>query len=67
MTLTKNEQYLISHAVYLTEGFMDFENNDDEQFKQRYGFSKEEADEARDSLRKKLKPATLELKAKLGY
>lgn len=56
VTLTEKESLFLYHAAWLSEGFLDFENNNDEEFKNRYGFTKEDANKLEVSLRKKLKP-----------
>lgn len=62
--LTKKEALFIYHAAWLSEGFLDFENNTDEQFKERYGITKDDVQQIEDSLKVKFKPISSELKAK---
>jgi hypothetical protein len=56
VNLTEKEALFLYHAAWLSEGFLDFENNTELQFEARYGFTKEDADKMEASLRIKLKP-----------
>lgn len=53
VSLTKKESLLIYHAAWLIEGFLDFENYNDDEFLVRYGLTKSEASETAVSLRNK--------------
>jgi hypothetical protein len=56
VALTKNEIKFILNATHLKEGFMDYENNNNKEFKHWYGYTKGDAEKIGRSLQEKLRP-----------
>ena len=55
LNLSDKEAKFILWATMCTDGFLDFENNTEESFKQYYGFTMEEVDEIKNKFQSEIR------------